>query len=53
VHDPQWHFQPQALLSTDATLAPAVIMQYFMRWWQVEVTFEDARWHLELETQRQ
>lgn len=53
VRDPHRRFDPQALLSTDATLAPEAIVQYFVRRWQVEVTFEEARRHLGLETQRQ
>src|SRR5262245_48547087 len=53
VRDPRGRFEPQALLSTDATLTPAGIVQYFVRRWQVEVTFEEARRHLGLETQRQ
>jgi len=53
VRDPRRRFDPQALLSTDATLAPVAIVQYFVRRWQVEVTFEEARRHLGLETQRQ
>jgi len=53
VRDPQRRFDPQALLSTDVTLAPVAIVQYFVRRWQVEVTFEEARRHLGLETQRQ
>lgn len=53
VRDPQRRFDPQALLSTDATLAPVAIVQYFVRRWQVEVTFAEARRHLGLETQRQ
>ena len=46
-------FEPQALLATDPTLPPVALVQYFVRRWQVEVTFEEARRHLGLETQRQ
>jgi hypothetical protein len=53
VRDPRRRFDPQALLSTDPALAPVAIVQYFVRRWQVEVTFEEARRHLGLETQRQ
>jgi hypothetical protein len=53
VRDPQGRFDPQALLSTDAALTAAEIVGYYVRRWQVEVTFEEARRHLGLETQRQ
>ncbi len=53
VRDPERRFDPQALLSTDTALTPLAIVQYFVRRWQVEVTFEEARRHLGLETQRQ
>ena len=53
VRDPLGHFAPQALLCTDLTLEPVTIVQYFVQRWQVEVTFEEARRHLGLETQRQ
>lgn len=53
VRDPAGRFEPQALLATDPTLPPVALVQYFVRRWQVEVTFEEARRHLGLETQRQ
>ncbi len=53
VRDPLGRFDPQALLCTDLALAPLAIVQYFVQRWQVEVTFEEARRHLGLETQRQ
>jgi len=53
VRDPAGHGDPHALLSTDPALSPMVIVQYYVRRWQVEVTFEEARRHLGLETQRQ
>ncbi len=53
VRDPEQTFQPQAFLSTDETIAPAQILCWFVRRWQVEVTFEEARAHLGMETQRQ
>ena len=45
--------QLQLHLSTDPTLSAAAIVGYFVRRWQVEVTFEEARRHLGVETQRQ
>ncbi len=53
VRDPLGRFEPQALLSTDPVLAPEQIVGYFVRRWQVEVTFQEARRHLGVETQRQ
>lgn len=53
VRDPLGRFDAQALLSTDAALSAAAVVGYFVRRWQVEVTFEEARRHLGVETQRQ
>ena len=53
VHDPLGKFRPQALLCTDLQVAPAQILAWFVLRWQLEVTFQEARAHLGLETQRQ
>jgi hypothetical protein len=53
IRDPQGHFATQALLCTDPTVLPAQILAWFVHRWQLEVTFEEARRHLGLETQRQ
>jgi hypothetical protein len=53
VKDPQGKFEPQAFLCTDPTVAPEQILQWFRQRWQVEVTFEEVRAHLGVETQRQ
>ena len=53
IRDPLGRFDPQALLSTDPALEPATIVGYYVRRWQVEVTFAEARRHLGVETQRQ
>ncbi len=53
VRDPLGRFDPQALLATDPALAAAEVVGYFVRRWQLEVTFEEARRHLGVETQRQ
>jgi hypothetical protein len=53
VRDPAGHFAPQALLCTDLTVAPAQILAWFVLRWRVEVTFEEARRHLGVESQRQ
>jgi DDE superfamily endonuclease len=53
IRDPQEEFEPQALLSTHLAYTPAQILEWFVRRWTMEVTFEEARAHLGLETQRQ
>jgi hypothetical protein len=53
IRDPEGKFEPQALLSTDQTAAAAQIVAWFVLRWQLEVTFEEARAHLGVETQRQ
>ena len=53
IRDPCGHFEPQALLCTDLQATPAWILDCFVRRWQMEVTFEEARAHLGMETQRQ
>ena len=52
IRDPQAEFEPQALLSTGQTAAAQQIVEWFVLRWQVEVTFEEARAHLGIETQR-
>lgn len=53
LQDPLGHFAPQALLSTDMTASAQQIVEWFVLRWQLEVTFEEARAHLGIETQRQ
>src|SRR5215216_2941477 len=53
LRDPQRRFDPQALLCTDAAQDPLQIVRWFVRRWQVEVTFREARDHLGVESQRQ
>jgi len=53
VRDPLGKFRPQALLCTDLTVAPGQILAWFVLRWRLEVTFQEARAHLGLETQRQ
>jgi hypothetical protein len=53
IRDPQGHFEPQALLSTDQAVSAQQIVEWFVLRWQLEVTFEQARAHLGVETQRQ
>ena len=53
VRDPEHRFQPQALLCTDPARDPGQIVSWFVRRWCVEVTFQETRAHLGVETQRQ
>ena len=53
VRDPKNIFKTQALLCTDITVSPEQIIEWFVRRWQVEVTFREVRTHLGVETQRQ
>ena len=53
IRDPQGKFRPQALLSTDLELTAQQVLDYFVQRWQLETTFEEARAHLGIETQRQ
>ena len=53
VRDPQEEFAPQALPCTDLATEPARILSWFVLRWQVEATFQEARRHLGVETQRQ
>jgi hypothetical protein len=53
VRDPAGEFDPQALLGTDLTANPAQIVEWFVLRWQMEVTQEEVRRHLGVETQRQ
>jgi hypothetical protein len=53
LRDPQGEFKTQALLCTDLEADPEKIVCWFVMRWQLEVTFQEARRHLGLETQRQ
>jgi hypothetical protein len=53
IRDPAGQLEPQALLSTDQAVLPRQIVEWFVLRWQLEVTFEEARAHLGIETQRQ
>jgi DDE superfamily endonuclease len=53
VRDPQKKFSTQALLSTRLEAEPMEILAWFVRRWKMEVTFEEVRAHLGVETQRQ
>ena len=53
IRDPQERFKPQALLSTNLAHTAEQMLAWFVRRWTMEVTFEEARAHLGMETQRQ
>jgi hypothetical protein len=53
IRDPKGKFKPQALLCTDLNVKPEQIIRWFVLRWQLEVTFEEVRAHLWVETQRQ
>jgi DDE superfamily endonuclease len=53
IRDPAQRFDPQALLCTDLAQSPLTIVSWFVRRWQVEVTFQEVRRILGVETQRQ
>lgn len=53
IRDPGGKFDPQALLSTNHGHTPQQILSWFVRRWAMEVTSEEGRAHLGVETQRQ
>lgn len=53
VRDPAGKYEATAFLCTDLTAAPLQILQWFILRWNVEVTFQEARTLLGMETQRQ
>jgi hypothetical protein len=53
LRDPQGRLSPYALFCTDQEVDATAILAAYLQRWNVEVTFEEARAHLGLETQRQ
>jgi len=53
VVDPDGRLPTQAFFSTDLTMTPARVVELFVWRWSLEVTFEEVRRHLGVETQRQ
>jgi hypothetical protein len=51
--DPRAEFAPQAWLCTDLTVDPIQILAWFVRRWRLEVTWQEARAQLGMETPRQ
>ena len=53
IRDPKGELDTQALLCTDQAVVPAQILEWFLLRWQLEVTYQEVRTHLGVETQRQ
>ena len=53
IRDPLGQMRTQALVCTDTEAEPLQIVQWFLLRWRVEVTFQEVRAHLGVETQRQ
>lgn len=53
IKDPKGKIESKALLATDLELSPEQIINYYIQRWSVEVTFQEVRKHLGVETQRQ
>jgi hypothetical protein len=53
VVDPTGEIDTQALFTSDLTMTPARVVEWFVWRWSLEVTFEETRRHLGVETQRQ
>jgi hypothetical protein len=53
IKDPLGQKAPMALLSTDLALDAQSIINFFIRRWTLEVSFEEVRRHLGVESQRQ
>lgn len=51
--DPEGSLRDEVFACTDLNASPEQILQWVVRRWSVEVTFEEARAHLGMETQRQ
>jgi len=53
IRDPKGKFRSQALLCTDLNVDAVQIVKWFVMRWRLEVTFQEVRTHLGVETQRQ
>ncbi len=51
--DPAGKMDPMPLMSTDSLMTPEQIIELYVDRWSIEVTFEETREHLGVETQRQ
>jgi len=53
VVDPVGQIPPQAFFTTQPSMSPERVVELFIMRWSIEVTFEETRRHLGVETQRQ
>ena len=53
IRDELGEFEPQALLCTELCVEPTQVIEWFVLRWQMEVTFQELRAHLGVQTQRQ
>ena len=53
IRDPLCQMRTQALVCTDTGADPFQIVQWFLLRWRIEVTFQEVRAHLGVETKRQ
>ena len=53
IRDPRGELDTQAFLCTNPAVAPVQIVEWFVLRWQLEVTYQEVRAHLGVETQRQ
>ncbi len=53
IRDPLGQLDSQALLCTETDADPVQVIQWFTLRWRIEVTFQEVRAHLGVETQRQ
>ena len=51
--DPDGELDPLPLMTTDINLSPDKMIALYIQRWNLEVTFEEVREHLGVETQRQ
>lgn len=51
--DPEGKLEPKAYFCTDLSQSPTEVVSSFIKRWTIEVTFEESRAHLGVETQRQ
>ena len=51
--DPQGNREPKVYFSTDQSQSAVEVVSLFIKRWTIEVTFEESRAHLGVETQRQ
>lgn len=53
LRDPAGKLKPMVLGCTDEAISPEQIVRHYIQRWNIEVTFQEARQHLGVETQRQ